>query len=85
MDLVAEEPHLRAAARLREALALLQRLDDARALGIEPSDRMGRAAVAAESQIERFLRQGRATANPEESIAELIAIAALLEGADARR
>jgi len=85
MDLVAELPHLRAAARLREGLALLQRLEDARALGIEPSDRTGRAAVAAEPQIERFLRQGRATANPEESIAELIAIAPLLETADARR
>jgi type III secretion protein N (ATPase) len=85
MDLVAEEAHLRAAVRLREALALLQRLDDARALGIDPSDRIGRAAVAAESQIERFLRQGREAANPEEAIGELIAIAALLDGADARR
>jgi FliI/YscN family ATPase len=85
MDLVAEEAHMRAAARLREAIAHLQRLDDARALGIEPSDRIGRAAVAAESQIERFLRQGRDAANPEESIGELIAIAALLDGADARR
>ena len=82
---VAEARQLRAAARLREALALLQRVDDARALGVEPSDRAGRAAVAVESHIESFLRQGRSAANPEQSIGELISIASLLDGADARR
>ena len=85
MSSVAGETHLRAAARLRGALALLRRLEDARALGIEPRDGAGRAAAAAESQIERFLRQGREAANPEESIAELIAIAGSLDAADARR
>jgi ATP synthase in type III secretion protein N len=85
MDLVAAEKHLHAARRLREALALLQRLDDARALGIEPAGGAGRAAVAAEAQIERFLRQGGRASNPEESLGELTAIAELLDERDARR
>lgn len=75
MEYVAAEDHLGAARRVRHALALLDRIDDARALGIEPAERSALAAIAVEPSIERFLRQENVACAPDDTVAELIAIA----------
>jgi FliI/YscN family ATPase len=75
---VAGEAHLHAARRVRTAIALLDRLDDARTLGIEPVDRAGRAALAAEARVEGFLRQSVASGADDETLSHLLEIAALL-------
>jgi len=78
MDAVTQRQHRQAASRVRRALAILDRLDDARALGIEPVARDAVTAVAAEQRIEAFLRQGRRPAPIPAMLEELEAIAALL-------
>lgn len=78
MDAVTQPQHRRAALQLRRALAILDRLDDARALGIEPVARDAVAAVAAEQRIEAFLRQGRRPAPTAAMLEELEAIAGVL-------
>ncbi|HEY6325781.1 MAG TPA: EscN/YscN/HrcN family type III secretion system ATPase [Candidatus Cybelea sp.] len=85
MEGVAVERHLHAAWRLRRAIALLDRVDDARTLGIEPVDRAGRAAVAAESRIEGFLRQAVGGSAADATLSLLFEIAALLGDVDADR
>jgi len=85
MEDVADERHLRAARRLRQAIALLDRVDDARTLGIEPVDRAGRVAVAAESRIEGFLRQAGGSSASEATLSRLFELAALLEEVDGDR
>ncbi len=85
MEIVAGETHLRAASRLRNALALLDRTDDARALGIEPVDRATLAAVAVESRLEEFLRQEHRASPWRETLSRLSGIAAFLEEAHADR
>jgi type III secretion protein N (ATPase) len=55
---VAGPDHLRSAAGVRAALALLARSEDARSLGFEPADPATAAAVAAEQALEALLRQG---------------------------
>lgn len=80
MEAVAGESHVRAARRVRRAIALLDRIDDARALGIEPADRVARTAIAAESRIELFLRQGREASGFGATLRELAELATLLEG-----
>lgn len=85
MEAVADEDHLRAAGRLRRAIALLDRIDDARTLGIEPSDSGARAALAAEPRIERFLRQGADAGSPDATRSSLLAIAEALSDADGDR
>lgn len=82
MEAVADEPHLRDARRVRKAIALLDRLEDARALGIDPGGRSARAAIAAESRLESFLRQGRAPAHCRETLAELAELGTLLGDGD---
>jgi type III secretion protein N (ATPase) len=79
MELVADATHLAAGRRLRRAIGLLDRIDDARTLGIEPVDRATRSAIAAESQLERFLRQGRSVSAPGATLSQLFEVAALLE------
>ncbi len=82
---VADERHLDAARRLRRALALLDRTDDARTLGIEPVDRAARAAIAAESRIECFLHQAGGGSAAHETLSQLFEIAALLGDVDGDR
>ncbi|HEY5425499.1 MAG TPA: EscN/YscN/HrcN family type III secretion system ATPase [Candidatus Tumulicola sp.] len=57
MALVARAPHVRAARVIRRALALLDRVEDARRLGIDPVDAPSRRAMAIEGRLEAFLRQ----------------------------
>lgn len=85
MDSVVDDTHLRAARRLRHALALLDRIEDARALGIEPVDRAALAAIAAEGRLESFLRQERRASDWRETLSQLVELAALLEAADGAR
>ncbi len=82
---VADEGHLRAARRLRRAIALLDRTDDARMLGIEPVDHATRAAIAAEARIECFLRQAGESSAADATLSRLLEIAALLEDVDGDR
>jgi len=77
MEQVVEPAHLRAAARVRHALAVLDRVEDARALGIESGDRATRAAIEAEPRLESFLRQGSA-ADCNATLSQLVALAGLL-------
>jgi ATP synthase in type III secretion protein N len=85
MDAVADASHLHAARSVRRALALLERIEDARALGIEPADRAARAAIVNESRLETFLRQGRTTSAYEATLMELKEIATLLDDVDEDR
>ncbi len=85
MDAVVPEDHLRGAASLRRAMALLDRAEDARALGIEPADRVTRVAIAAESRIESFLRQANKSSLPEETRSMLLEIADGFERNDGDR
>ena len=78
MDAVAQPCHRRAAALVRRALAILDRFDDARTLGIEPVARDAAVAVAAEQRIEAFVRQDRRPAPSATTLGELEAIAELL-------
>ena len=78
MDTVVMQPHLRAARSIRGALALLDRIEEARALGIEARGPVAAAAVAAEMRIESFLRQERAAWPHRATLDELAAIATLL-------
>jgi type III secretion protein N (ATPase) len=79
MDVVASEAHLRDARALRHTLSLLDRIKDARSLGIEPVDSAARAAIAIESQIGNFLRQGRRRCDRVATLSQLARLAELLE------
>ncbi len=79
MELVVGEAHLRYAGTLRRTLSLLDRVKDARSLGIEPADIATRAAIAVESRIEDFLRQGRAQCNRAAMLALLARLAENVE------
>ena len=68
MSAVASPEHLAAAARVREALALLERSADARALGIHGDEPALRAAVAAEPALRALLEQGPEEAEPGRSL-----------------
>jgi len=79
MALVAGSAQQRAAEGIRRAIAVLDRIEDARRLGIDPVDPYARRVVAAEEHLENFLRQ---TCRPVELVATLRAttgIAAALE------
>lgn len=77
-DTVAGDEHLQAARRVRRAVALLGRLEDARSLGVDPSSSEARAAIAAEERLESFLRQGRGPSKSSETLASLAQLDALL-------
>src|SRR5580700_1308342 len=85
MEAVASYSHLRAALRLRRAIALLDRVEDARSIGIEPADRATLAAIAAESRLEAFLRQPRGSIARQATLAHLFEIADLFEEDDGYR
>lgn len=82
MPAVVDAAHARRAARVRAAIALLDRIADARALGFDPSEAAARRAVAAEERIERFLRQGARAAGSSETVAALADLADTLEVSD---
>jgi ATP synthase in type III secretion protein N len=71
--------HLQSATAVRRAIALLQRAEDARSLGIEPHDEPTRAAIAAENAIEELLLQGDAPVAPPVTLARLAATADMLQ------
>ena len=81
MDSVVGEAHLRAAGAVRRALALLDRIEDARSLGIEPDGEAERSAVAAESRIESFLRQGRRACAHTATLTSLLELERVLNDA----
>lgn len=83
MESIAAPEHLRAAEQLRRALHVLDRIEDARALGITPSESTALTAIAVEDRLEAFLRQGRAAADHRTTLATLHEIAGFLSG-DAR-
>jgi type III secretion protein N (ATPase) len=78
MEAVTNQEHRDAARRVRAAIAVLDRIDDARALGIEPSGARARAAIESEAALEAFLRQDRDPSPPEATLSQLLAIAAHL-------
>lgn len=78
MEAIADDRHLHAARTLRQAIALLDRIDDARSLGIEPSDPLAVAAMAVEQRLEDFLRQARHGSDPHETLSQLVEIATQL-------
>jgi type III secretion protein N (ATPase) len=75
MDAVAGSGQRRNAATVRAAVALLDRIDDARALGIVPDGAAARI-LGAEPQLEAFLRQG---GQPSAEVATLAALAELAD------
>jgi type III secretion protein N (ATPase) len=79
MPMVAGAHHLRAAGAVRRTLATLDRVSDARSLGIEPGDASVRAAIALESRLEDFLRQGRDASDAAVTLAQLARLAELME------
>lgn len=81
MALVVDDAHVQRAARVRAALAVLDRTADARSLGIEPVEATAIAAMAAEARIEGFLRQ-RGPADPAATLAALTELADTLEVSD---
>jgi type III secretion protein N (ATPase) len=72
--------HRRAAHAVRGALALLERTEDARRLGIESSDARTQRAAAEAGQIDAFLRQD-APADPAETLRSICELADRLERA----
>jgi ATP synthase in type III secretion protein N len=81
MKPVVGEEHEQDAARVRAALAILDRTADARSLGIEPVETAAVAAIAAEAHIERFLRTSTAS-KPAATLAALREVADTLEVSD---
>jgi ATP synthase in type III secretion protein N len=78
MESIAHDWHLRAARTLRQAIALLDRIADARSLGIEPTDPLARIAISAEQRLEEFLQQTRQASDHRDTLAQLVEIGVLL-------
>ena len=78
MPLVTGAVQNAAAQTVRSALALLERIEDARRLGIDPTDSLARRAIAAEEHLEAFLRQDRHPSEPRSTLRALDHVAALL-------
>jgi FliI/YscN family ATPase len=77
METVTHDEHRDAARRVRAAIAALDRIDDARALGMEPSAAV-RPIIEAEASLEAFLRQDGRPSEPPATLSQLRAIAARL-------
>jgi type III secretion protein N (ATPase) len=75
MTAVTGETHREHAAILRGALGRLAATEDARSLGMEPSDGATRRAAAAEPEIEAFLRQGSEGERPGGTLSALARLA----------
>jgi FliI/YscN family ATPase len=85
MEMVADGAHLHAARAVRRAIAALERVKDARSLGIASEEPAVRAAVAAEDRLEDFLRQGTRGCEPATTLSRLAALAELVEAKGADR
>ncbi|HEY6486410.1 MAG TPA: EscN/YscN/HrcN family type III secretion system ATPase [Candidatus Cybelea sp.] len=85
MEMVADGVHLRAARAMRRAIAVLDRVTDARSLGLDSQEPAVRAAVAAEDRLEDFLRQTARRCEPAETLSRLAALADLVEAERADR
>jgi ATP synthase in type III secretion protein N len=83
MEAVTSERHRSDARAVRRALALLDRIEDARTLGVEPTAGAARVAIAAEKHIETFLRQERRGSEHRSTLSQLAELAARLEASDA--
>lgn len=79
MAAVTSPEHAAAAMRVRRALALLDRIDDARRIGIAPVDPPSQRAAAAEDRLEGFLRQRDRSSEPAETLTALLELAARLD------
>lgn len=79
MEAIVTETHRNCAQRLREVLATLERIKDARALGFEPAEKAARAAIAIEPQLERFLAQGPERTGAGAMLAQLASLERLWE------
>ncbi|HEY2554184.1 MAG TPA: EscN/YscN/HrcN family type III secretion system ATPase [Candidatus Cybelea sp.] len=84
MEMVADGTHLHAARTVRRAIAVLERVKDARSLGLESHEPAVRAAVAAEDRLEDFLRQA-GCCDPAETLTRLAALAVSVEAERADR
>jgi ATP synthase in type III secretion protein N len=80
MPHVASTGHLADAAAVRRALSLLARIDDARLLGIAPTDDAAARAIGAEQSLERFLYQADERTSPDRTLRLLAELADTLEG-----
>lgn len=76
---VTSQEHRIAARSVRRAIALLERSDDARSLGIEPSDPATRRAIAAEAKLESLLRQSGRPSPARQTLTMLAELADTLE------
>jgi ATP synthase in type III secretion protein N len=85
MASVVDADALAAATAVRAALAALDRTSDARSIGIDPSDSSVLAAMGAQEELERFLRQGREPADPRATRASLLELARRLPRPDEYR
>jgi FliI/YscN family ATPase len=79
MEMVTSEAHVRHARAVRRTLSLLDRIKDARSLGIEPAENSARAAIAVERPVEDFLRQSRLRCDRAATLAQLARLADLME------
>ncbi len=80
MESVVDARHAAAAGIVREAIAALERTEDARSLGIAVEGELVRAALRCEREIDAFLRQDSRLHAPERTRAMLADLAALLQG-----
>lgn len=75
MGQVVNEAHEDDARLVRRGVASLAQTEDARSLGMMPADEFAQRAVAAEAQLEAFLRQGKQAVRPAQSLSALAALA----------
>ncbi|MBC5816675.1 MAG: hypothetical protein GIW97_09050 [Candidatus Eremiobacteraeota bacterium] len=80
MGAVVSAEHHSFARTVRAALSALSQTEDLRSLGLPVSDPLALAAQAEQPRIEAFLRQGEICIKPDETLAELEALADTLGG-----
>lgn len=85
MPQAVDADQIRAAQVIRRALALLDRTEDARRLGIDPTDAYSCRVIAAQERLEAFLRQDGMPVAPAETLSAAIGLAELLEDAGGDR
>jgi|GEM_PF-5974121 len=80
MGNVVSAEHLIFANTVRAGLAALSETEDGRSLGLPVSNPLALAAEAQQHRLEAFLRQGEICIKPDETLAELRALADTLGG-----
>ncbi len=78
MGEIADPVHLEHASAVRRAVSVLAQSEDARSLGIAPTDAFAVRAIAAEPYIDRLLRQGKLPSSPAQTLSALAAVADIL-------